>query len=149
MKQKTFLGIFLVVFLVVVGAVFLPVHTALAQDSSAWSGLVQCGKNGDPTTDPAAYPCTPCHEVLVAKTLMDYLTGLMAVGGTFVITLMGGMYVLSGANESWNKTAKEGITRVVLGVVFMLSAWLIVSTVLRVMASDQFVNGGGGFIGLT
>lgn len=117
------------------------------------NGLIPCGRSGDPKVDPAAAPCTACHAVVGAKRVMDYLTGIMVVVAIAVITAMGILYILSGVNVGLKKTAKEGITAVFIGVVLMLSAWLIVSTILRFMASDQFIQGGstdgkGGFIGL-
>jgi cytochrome c553 len=124
-------------------------QSSAASDTSSFSGLVPCGRNGDPSVDPAAAPCTTCHAVLGAKKAFDYLVSIMVVVGIAVIMGMGVLYILSGVNESLLKTAKGGIMSVFMGIVFVLSAWLIVSTVLRFVASDNFVNGGGTFGGVS
>jgi hypothetical protein len=65
-----------------------------------------------------------------------------------IIVAMGALYIFSGVSTDAKKMSKAGITAVFTGLVLMLSAWLIVSTILRFMANDQFVQGGTGFIGL-
>ncbi len=117
-----------------------------ALESGGYSGLIPCGRSG--AQGEASQPCTACHAIVGAKRLMDYLTGIMVVVAIAVIVAMGILYILSGVNAGLKKTAKSGITAVLMGVVFMLSAWLIVSTILKYMANDNFINGGGGFIGL-
>lgn len=128
----------------------VPTSTVAAQssalESGGYSGLVPCGRSG--VQGPASQPCTACHAVVGAKRLMDYLTGIMVVVAITVIVAMGILYILSGVNGSLLKTAKAGLTAVFTGLVLILSAWLIVSTVLRFMANDNFIQGGGGFIGL-
>jgi hypothetical protein len=51
-------------------------------------------------------------------------------------------------NVDLKKQAKEGLKAVFIGLVFMLSSWLIVSTVLFYLASDGFVQGDGNFFGV-
>lgn len=114
-------------------------------ESDDYSGLIPCGRSGN---GGASEPCTACHAVVGVKRLMDYLTSIMVVVAITVIVAMGVLYILSGVNADLKKRAKTGLQAVVFGLVFMLSAWLIVSTILRFMANEQFVNGGGGFIGL-
>jgi cytochrome c553 len=83
-------------------------QSSAASDTSSFSGLVPCGRNGDPSVDPAAAPCTTCHAVLGAKKAFDYLVSIMVVVGIAVIMGMGVLYILSGVNESLLKTAKGG-----------------------------------------
>lgn len=158
-KVRIFSGIFLVAtFFSVIPAVPFSNGTVAAQsapssalESGGYSGLIPCGRSGN--QGEASMPCTACHAVVGAKRLMDYLTGIMVVVAVAVIVAMGVLYILSGVNVDLKKTAKGGIRAVFIGLVLMLSAWLIVSTILRFMASDQFIQGGstdgkGGFIGL-
>jgi hypothetical protein len=152
--QKHFVRLLFVSLFFVSTFFVMPTSVAVAQSSAAsetsnFSGLVPCGRNVDPQVDPAGAPCTACHAVLGAKKGFDYLVSIMVVGGIAVIMGMGVLYILSGVNEGLLKTAKGGITSVFMGIVFVLSAWLIVSTVLRFVASDNFVNGGGTFGGIS
>ena len=119
--------------------------TSSVLESDDYSGLIPCGRSGN---GGASEPCTACHAVVGVKRLMDYLTSIMVVVAITVIVAMGVLYILSGVNVDLKKRAKAGLQAVFFGLVFVLSAWLIVSTILRFMANEQFVSGGGGFIGL-
>lgn len=112
----------------------------------ATTGLIPCGRKAGQGS--ASDPCTACHAVVAGKNLMDYLTRIMVVVAVAVIVGMGVLYIMSGVNANLKKTAKAGITAVFVGLVLMLSAWLIVSTILRFLASDTLVQGGDGFMGL-
>jgi hypothetical protein len=174
MKQKTFYkltaGLFTLLFLstVFIGPHFVlaatpPVATGIAVEPTvepevqpkaqivngqAFGGLIPCGKSGDMNQDPAAQPCTACHAILGGKNFLDYLTSIMVVVAVAVTFAMGIFYILSGVNVDLKKQAKEGLKAVLIGLVFMLSSWLIVSTVLFYLASDGFVKGDGNFFGL-
>ena len=122
--------------------------TATASERGVMNGFIPCGKSGDRNQDPSAEPCTACHAVLAGKNLLDYLTGIMVVVAVAVIVAMGVLYIVSGVNPNLKKTAKSGLTAVLTGLILMLSAWLIVSTILKYTANDNFIKGGAGFIGL-
>lgn len=153
-KVRIFSGIFLAAsFFSVLSVVSFANGTASAQsapssalESGGYSGLIPCGRSGN--QGEASMPCTACHAVVGAKRLMDYLTGIMVVVAVAVIVAMGVLYIISGVSVDAKKWSKEGLKAVFIGLVLMLSAWLIVSTILRFMANDEFVQGGTGFIGL-
>lgn len=154
-KRRIFSAFFLGVSLFALVPFIAPAHSSVfaqanpsALESGGYSGLIPCGRSGNKDVDPSAQPCTACHAVVGAKRLMDYLTGIMVVVAIAVIVAMGVLYILSGVSADLKKKAKGGLTAVFFGLVFMLSAWLIVSTILRFMANDNLVQGGGGFIGL-
>lgn len=117
-----------------------------ALESDGYSGLIPCGRSG--AQGEASQPCTACHAVVGIKRATDYLMGIMVVVAIAVIVAMGILYILSGVSTDLKKKSKAGLSAVFFGLVFMLSAWLIVNTILRFMANEQFINGGGGFIGL-
>jgi hypothetical protein len=119
-----------------------------AEGGSFYSGIVNCGKSGDRDSNTEAQPCTACHAILAGKNLLDYLMRIMVVVAIAVTFAMGIFYILSGVNADLKKKAKEGLTAVVTGIVFMLSAWLIVSAILFYIADDGFVNGDANFVGL-
>lgn len=128
------------------GTAFAQATSNSVLESGGYSGLIPCGRSG--SQGEASMPCTACHAVVGAKRLMDYLTSIMVIVALAVIVAMGILYILSGVNADLKKTAKAGLTAVFVGLILMLSAWLIVSTILRFMANEQFIQGGAGFIGL-
>jgi hypothetical protein len=124
------------------GAVELS-NTPAAEDTAY---LIPCGRRDGQGLE--SEPCTACHAVVAGKRLIDYMMRIMVVVAVAVIVAMGVLYILSGVNADLNKKAKEGLMAVVYGLVFMLSAWLIVSTVLRFLANENVINGGDGFLGI-
>lgn len=120
-------------------------ETPARVDNSAF-GLIPCGRKAGQGA--VSEPCTACHAVIAGKNLIDYLTRIMVVVAVAVIVAMGVLYIVSGVNANLKKTAKAGLTAVLIGLIFMLSAWLIVSTLLRFLANPSVVQGGSGFIGL-
>ncbi len=161
MKQIFSISIFSFFILIVTAGAFFVDSKVLAQGSDntvvvgaekgtgIFTGIVPCGKGGDPSQDPAARPCTACHAILGGKKFLDYLMTIMVTVAVAVTFAMGIFYILSGVNVDLKKQAKEGLKAVVVGIVFMLSAWLIVSTILFYVADDAFVSGDGNFLGLT
>lgn len=121
---------------------------SVSTQTGGFNGLIPCGRSGDAVQDPSAQPCTTCHALVGAKRLMDYLTSIMVVVAITVIVAMGVLYIFSGVSTELNKKSKAGLTAVFTGLVLMLSAWLIVSTILRFTANEQFIKGGADFIGL-
>lgn len=119
---------------------------SVIEGTSTGLGLIPCGRRDGQGED--SQPCTACHAVLAGKKLIDYLTSIMVVVAIAVIVGMGVLYIMSGVNVALKKTAKAGLTAVLVGLIFMLSAWLIVNTILRFLATPEFIQGGEGFISL-
>lgn len=106
------------------------------------AGLVVCGLNGDDDTTAnidESLPCTACHVLLMADVIIDWIMQVMTVIGIAVIFAMGILYIVSAGNEKMIGMAKGGIKAALIGVTVILSAWLIVSTIIRLAgASDYF-----------
>lgn len=98
--------------------------------SSAEAAFVPCGTSGNDT------PCTLCHIVIMGKGIMDWGMQVMAAIGLVVITAMGIMYIVSAGDEGMIKNAKSGIKSSLIGVGVMLGAWLIVNTLLLLVAQE-------------
>jgi hypothetical protein len=116
---------------------------ALPQAASA-QGLVVCALNSDktetPTLDESA-PCTLCHIVLMGKNVIDWITKLMVIIAIVVMVAMAIYYIVSAGNSGMIETAKKGIIASLVGVAIILSAWLIINTVLFLFAGSSFVSG--------
>lgn len=106
---------------------------ALAQ---VWSGKydVQCNQSG-------ADPCEWCDAVKVTANIVDFLTKL-AFGVSALFIAVGAILIMvSGANEERYKMGKNAVTNAIYGLVITLSAWLIVNTIVNILAP-----GDGNFL---
>jgi hypothetical protein len=95
-------------------------------------GLIPCG--GSYGTDDEKAPCTICHIVVGGNNLIKWGTGIMAVIAITVLFAMAVLYVVSAGDQGMMQTAKSGIWAALIGFAVMLSAWLIVNTVLSILA---------------
>lgn len=98
--------------------------------SSVEAAFVPCGTSESDT------PCTLCHIVIMGKGIMDWGMQVMVAIGLVVITAMGIMYIVSAGDEGRIKNAKSGIKTSLIGVSVMLGAWLIVNTLLLLVAQE-------------
>jgi hypothetical protein len=93
------------------------------------AGLIPCGKSsGDPGE---MAPCTVCHIVIAGNGLITWGLGIMTVIAIAVL------YVVSAGNTGMMQTAKGGMVAALIGFSVMLSAWLIVNTVLTVLVNNS------------
>jgi len=99
------------------------------------AGLIPCGRTIG-TADEQA-PCTLCHIVVGGQRVISWGMSIMTVIAIVVIVAMGIFYIVSAGDEQMMSTAKGGIKAALIGFAVMLSAWLIVMTVLRVMSVKQ------------
>lgn len=96
------------------------------------AGIIPCGRSSGSTEEQA--PCTVCHIVVAGNNVIKWGTGIMGVIAVTVLFAMAVLYVVSAGDEGMMKTAKGGIWAALIGFTVMLSAWLIVNTVLSVLA---------------
>ncbi len=110
----------------------------------AYDGLVPCGKcslvgvnvdsKGNYTTGgedkPTDIPCQFCHIFIMIKGIVDFaLLQLVPVIAVLLLTIGGVMYIVARGNPSQITQAKSILTSVVVGLVIILSAWLIVNSI--------------------
>ena len=95
--------------------------------TSSAAGLVPCG-------GPSESACTLCHLFLMAQNIWTYLTGILAIVAITMIIISGLIYLISGASEGLNKLAKEAMTNVAKGLIFVLGAWIMVNTLIYLVA---------------
>ncbi len=100
-------------------------NVALAQ-----GGLVTCG-------NPGQADCNICSFLELVKGLIDFaiklafaLAGLFITWGAFVTMTAGG-------SEERVKQGREILTTAIIGLVIMLSAWLILGTVIQVLTGSS------------
>ena len=113
----------------------------------AQAALVVCGRSTGSPAEQA--PCTLCHLIVGGKGIMDYGLGLMTFAAMAILVAMAIWYIVSAGDEGMMSTAKSGIKAALVGMVVMLTAWLMVSIVLGLLAKNGTVpgltNSGGVF----
>jgi Type IV secretion system pilin len=112
------------------------VSFGLSIPSSVDAGLIPCGLNSGTPSEMA--PCTVCHLVLMGDTIMDWMMRVMTIIGIAIIFAMGVLYIVSAGNDKMMSTAKGGIKAALIGFAIILSAWLIVSTTIRIFGASGY-----------
>lgn len=124
----------LLVLLLVTGyALLVTVPVAHAQ----WEGgLVPCGRShDDPTTKlKEDQPCTLCHLFLLINRIIIFVRNLAFLVAAIFIVAGGLMMLLSGAYQGLRERGKKVVSSAVIGLVVMLLSWVIVSSILVMLA---------------
>ncbi|MBP9751688.1 MAG: hypothetical protein KBD19_02405 [Candidatus Moranbacteria bacterium] len=107
-------------FLSLVSIIFL-----LSLPVPASADLITCGRGAD-----IASACRLCDLVEGVADLVKYIRNIMVFIALAVITAMGILYIVSSGNQGTMETAKKGIFASLIGIAVILSAWLIVNTVM-------------------
>ncbi|MFZ1719729.1 MAG: hypothetical protein WAU28_00070 [Candidatus Moraniibacteriota bacterium] len=97
----------------------------------AEAGLVPCGTTEHPEA------CTLCHILIGGKGIIDWGMGIMVFVGLALIMISGVVYIVSVGNSGMMSTAKGMIGKVLGGLVLILCGWLIVNTIIGVLARDD------------
>lgn len=121
--QRVYTKFLWVMMVVMIGTASFSVQPTLA------AGLVPCGVGDGPA-------CTMCHLVIGINDIIKWGLGVMVFFAIAVIVAMGIVYIVSAGNSAMMSTAKNGIKSTLIGCVFMLGAWLIVNTIMLVLANN-------------
>lgn len=84
--------------------------------------------------------CTACDVVSLANNLISLLITLLSIAAVLMFVYTGFKLVTSAGNSSEWEQAKSTFTNVVIGIVLVLTAWLITDTVLR-MTTGKGLDG--------
>jgi len=99
-----------------------------------WKGTGKGGK-----TCNVAGPCDFCDALIVTKNAITFLFEI-AVPITVAMIAYGAIRMMIAAgNEEQVKNARQIMTSAVVGLVIVLAAWIIVNTILHLLAKDPTV----------
>jgi len=101
----------------VLGMVFSP-FLAEAQNLA---GAAQC----------TGTTCSACNLIYLANAIIKWLIGFLCVLFAVLMAIAGWGLVVSGGNQSALEAAKEKFTNAIIGFLIVLSAWLVVDTIMR------------------
>jgi len=88
------------------------------------NGLIPCGNPGQES-------CQACHVVELISNLVSWLIGLLSIVAAVMFVIAGSKILTAGDNPEAIKNAKGMFVNVLIGAALVLSAWLIVDTVLK------------------
>ncbi len=109
--------------------VLITIFLLLITSFASAQGLVQCGNPGQPA-------CNLCSFLELAKNLINFaiqitfaFAGLFITWGAFVIMTAGG-------SAARVEEGKKMMTTAVIGLVIMLTSWLILGTVIQIITGS-------------
>ena len=91
---------------------------------SSAAGLVPCGTREYPTM------CTTCDFLALIQNILTLVFKYSFVVGAIFIMIAGFSMMFAQGHEGKVKLAWKSITNVIIGIVILLSSWLIVNTLL-------------------
>lgn len=95
------------------------------------AGLVPCG-------GPNQVACQFCHLAVLADNAVNFVLFALAVPiSSLLFAYAGFLYVVQGVREDSIKKAKSILISTVVGLVFALAAWLVVTTVVNNLVTDE------------
>lgn len=118
---------------------FAPTDFTWAQQNTT-TGLAQLSGCSGPD-------CTACNVVDMANGIIKWLIGILFVVFALLMAVAGVRLVISGGNSHALDEAKSSLMSAVIGFIIILSAWLIVDTIMRALVGTaghegQLVSGG-------
>jgi len=132
MKHKTIKQLIIFSLLILL---FAPL-SASATSATSTTGLVPCG-------GPDQNPCTACDLLVLAQNVLNFafvIAFLIVVG---FIVYGGFRWIFSLGKEQNIKAGQQIITNAIIGIVIILTAWLIVNTVFWFIAQAGGENKTG------
>lgn len=97
----------------------------LVVPSAESAGLVTC----------SGPDCNLCSFVTMVNNLVAWLVGFLTLAAVLAIVYAGFKLVVSGGDEGAMTDAKKMLTNIVIGFVIVLSAWLIVDTLMKALVA--------------
>ena len=108
--------------LIILSLIIIPTSLAFAQDS-----FFPC----------SGVDCTICDLGLVLNKLVKYAVQFAFVAATIAALIGGGYIMFGGSNPSYVETGKNAIRGAVIGLIIVLSAWILVDTIFKVLVGGE------------
>ena len=91
--------------------------------------------------------CSACNIVDMANGGIKWLIGILFVVFALLLAIAGVKLVTSGGNHHALDEAKSSFTNAIIGFIIILSAWLVVDTIMRALVGTDANRGQIGQIG--
>jgi hypothetical protein len=86
--------------------------------------------------------CQTCDLIKLGNNIVEWLVKIMATVCAIVVAVAGFKMVTAGGDSGAISEAREMITNVVVGFIMLLSAWLVIDTVMKMFLSDTVTQFG-------
>jgi len=99
----------------------------------------QVGEGGDEDNDPEGLitctgtDCDLCDFVSLVDVIVNWLIGVMMVIFAIIVAFAGVRLVTSGGNPEAKTAAKKMVTNTIIGLLIVLSAWILIDTLMRAL----------------
>jgi hypothetical protein len=80
-----------------------------------------------------ACPCGFGGVLAIIQNVVNFLIGISIIFATIIIVWAGGLYILSATNPESRSTANKMLINAAVGLLIVLSAWLIVDFVMKTL----------------
>ncbi len=98
--------------------------------STVASGIIQCGRPGHEL-------CTLCDLIKGIYDIVQYIIKIAVWVTLAAIAVGGGMYALSAGESKMIELAKGAMKNALIGLVIVLTAWLMINTLLLVIGTQS------------
>lgn len=98
----------------------------------AQGGIVPCGGPGQPS-------CNICHLTKLAENVIEFIVKMAFVIAALLFAAAGFLFFTAGANEGNVTKARSIFTNVLVGIIIILTAWLVIDILLQTL-TGQGVN---------
>ena len=93
---------------------------------------------------PCTNDCTICHLAQGIHNITKFIISIIAVTGTVIIVVAGIMYIVSSGNPQMTTLAKSAMTNALVGIVIILTAFLLITFIINtVFKANTTVDGMG------
>lgn len=86
--------------------------------------------------------CNACKLVQLVNNVIQFLIFIAVLLGTLMFILAGFKFVTAGGNAGQIKEAKKMFVDVTIGMIIVLTGFLIVDTVMKVLVGNSLLNAG-------
>jgi hypothetical protein len=101
--------------------------------------IVPCG-----TGNPKESACTICDLAAGINNIMKFITGIIAYAAAVIVVVAGIIYIVSSGNPQMTSMAKSAIKNAAIGLVIVITAFLIVHfIILAIVQGDTNTVGKG------
>ncbi len=103
-----------------------------------FGGLVPCGRGyDDPGTGGTneSNPCTICHLFYILERIITLVRNLAFIVAPIIIVICGIMFITASGNVNLITKAKQGMIAVAIGIVIILSAWVVITLLFKTVGT--------------
>ncbi len=93
-------------------------------------GIVPCG------TSYAPQQCTVCHFFVLLQNIINFFLFIAAPLATLMAIYVAFLFIFSGGSPEKISDAKSKLGFLVWGVIIVFGSWLVINTVLNIVASQ-------------